>query len=194
MLEELERDLRKPYTPCEVGEFYKVSKSNYENIIRLINEEEDASNNIRTNFVDYDDIIIPTRKTAGSAGYDFCLTQDVTLRMDHSLLIPTFIRCKIEPGWVLKIYPRSSCGFKFNMVLCNTVGIIDSDYYYSETDGKDNEGHIMIKIKNEGTHIMRMKAGERFCQGMLEMYGITYSDKNNKKEVRQGGIGSTGTV
>ena len=38
----------------------------------------------------------------------------------------------------LGIYIRSSLGFKYNIRMCNQVGIIDADYY----NNKDNEGHI----------------------------------------------------
>ena len=62
-------------------------------------------------------------------------------RKKFSTKIPTGIRVKIDKGWVLKIYPRSSFGFKYRMQLDNTVGIIDSDYYNAK-----NEGHIFIKI------------------------------------------------
>lgn len=50
----------------------------------------------------------------------------------------------MEDNWVLQCYPRSGLGFKFRLQLNNTVGIIDSDYYYS-----DNEGHIFAKITND---------------------------------------------
>jgi dUTP pyrophosphatase len=71
--------------------------------------------------------------------------------------------------------------------LANTVGIIDSDYYFS-----DNEGHIMAKIAVEGDQPVLLKVGERFMQGIFIPYGITYTDKAT--EVRNGGFGSTGTV
>ena len=50
----------------------------------------------------------------------------------------------MQPEWVLKCYPRSGLGFKYRLQLNNTVGIIDSDYFYS-----DNEGHIFAKLTND---------------------------------------------
>ncbi len=58
--------------------------------------------------------------------------------------VPTGVRAEIDTGWVLQIFPRSSLGFKFRLQLNNTVGIIDSDYFYS-----DNEGHMFIKVTND---------------------------------------------
>ena len=65
------------------------------------------------------------------------------------------------------------------------VGIIDSDYFYS-----DNEGHIMVKITNEGVKTMKVAKGDGFCQGIFLPYGITEDDSVETK--RNGGFGSTG--
>lgn len=134
----------------------------------------------------YDSIITPIRATKGSAGYDFMTPINIYLNPNESIKIPTGIRCKIENGWVLKCYPRSSLGFKYRMQIDNTVGIIDSDYYYS-----DNEGHIFIKITNDSNagKILAINANEFFVQGIFCEYGITYDD--NVENTRNGGIGST---
>ena len=70
----------------------------------------------------------------------------------------------MEDGWVLKIYPRSGLGFKYRLQLNNTVGIIDSDYYYS-----DNEGHIMIKVTNDSNEnkIVDVKQGKASLRAYL---------------------------
>lgn len=92
----------------------------------------------------YENISLPKRATAGSAGYDFFSPVDFQLGPGETIKIPTGIRAQMEPDWVLKIYPRSGLGFKYRLQLNNTVGIIDSDYFNS-----DNEGHIFIKITND---------------------------------------------
>ena len=92
----------------------------------------------------YSSISLPKRATRGSAGYDFYTPVSVTVKPGETVKIPTGIRAEMEPEWVLKCYPRSGLGFKFRMQLNNTVGIIDSDYFYSE-----NEGHIFSKITND---------------------------------------------
>ena len=92
----------------------------------------------------------------------------------------------MEENWVLKLYPRSGLGFKYRLQLNNTVGIIDSDYFYS-----DNEGHIFAKITNDSNEdkTVSLEAGEGFMQGIFIEYGITFDD--DATQIRNGGFGST---
>lgn len=134
----------------------------------------------------YNEIPLPTRSTTGSAGYDFYLPNEINLRKYESMVIPTGIRCKIDDGWVLKMYPRSGHGFKYGIRLANTVGIIDADYYNA-----DNEGHIQIKLVNDSisTKDISFKSHIAFCQGIFVPFGITVDDEVEAKRV--GGFGST---
>lgn len=134
----------------------------------------------------YDNIQLPTRATSGSAGYDFKAPIGFTLEPGDTIKIPTGIRVQINDGWWLGCLPRSGLGFKYRMQLNNTMGVIDSDYYYS-----DNEGHIFAKITNdsyEGKDIT-VEAGDGFLQAIFIPYGITYDD--DAKGIRNGGMGST---
>lgn len=136
----------------------------------------------------YDLIKLPERSTVGSAGYDFYAPFDIQLPVGMSLTIPTGIRVKIDDGWFLACFPRSGLGFKYKFQLDNSVGIIDSSYYYS-----DNYGHILVKISVErgvdGSGIY-IGNGDRFVQGIFLPYGITVDDNVTKE--RNGGFGSTG--
>ncbi len=134
----------------------------------------------------YDSLILPKRATKGSAGYDFYAPFDITLKPGETIKIPTGIRVYMEENYVLKLYPRSGLGFKYRLQLNNTVGIIDSDYYYS-----DNEGHIFIKLTNDSKldKDMLVKKGEGICQGIFLKFGLTIDDDTN--EIRNGGFGST---
>ena len=134
----------------------------------------------------YEAITIPRRGTSGSAGYDFFTPIDIILRPGETITIPTGIRVRMDEGWVLKCYPRSGLGFKYRLQLNNTVGIIDSDYYYS-----DNEGHIFSKITNDTNEgkTVEIPAGTGFMQGIFVEYGITVDDYICTK--RNGGFGST---
>lgn len=134
----------------------------------------------------YENIRLPKRATSGSAGYDFFAPVCIKLAPGETVKIPTGVRVWMEPEWVLKCYPRSGLGFKFRLQLNNTVGIIDSDYYYS-----DNEGHIFAKITNDSNEgkTVEVKAGDGFMQGIFVEYGITLDD--DVTEVRNGGFGST---
>lgn len=134
----------------------------------------------------YENIMIPMRATAGSAGYDFYSPIGFSLLPGETIKIPTGIRVEMEPDWVLKCYPRSGLGFKFRLQFNNTVGIIDSDYFYS-----DNEGHIFSKLTNDSNEgrTVTIEAGMGFMQGIFVEYGITVDD--DVTDVRNGGFGST---
>lgn len=134
----------------------------------------------------YDELDLPRRATSGSAGYDFFAPFSFSLKPGETIKIPTGIRAKMEEEWVLQLFPRSGLGFKYRLQLNNTVGIIDSDYYFS-----DNEGHIFCKItndSNENKEIM-VQQGTGFVQGIFLPYGITEDD--DADGVRNGGFGST---
>ena len=134
----------------------------------------------------YENIKLPRRATSGSAGYDFFLTKDISLAPGQTALIPTGIRVRIDEGWTLQLYPRSGLGFKYRLQLNNTVGIIDSDYYFSK-----NEGHIFCKITNDSKEgkTVELKEGDAFCQGLFLPFGITTDD--DTEGIRDGGFGST---
>lgn len=134
----------------------------------------------------YEEIRLPRRGTAGSAGYDFYAPMDFTLAPGEFIRIPTGIRAQMEEGWVLTIYPRSGQGFKYRVQLYNSVGVIDADYF-----GAENEGHIQIKLVNANTEgkVMQVKQGEAFAQGIFLPFGITVDD--DADGLRCGGFGST---
>lgn len=162
-----------------IAKFHKVSYEQFfESCREDFNEEEIKEM--------YEKIKLPARATSGSAGYDVFAPFDFALAPSQTLKIPTGIRCEIDEGWVLKIYPRSGLGFKFRLQLNNTVGIIDSDYFYS-----DNEGHIFIKITNDSNEnkTVEVKSGTGFAQGIFVEYGITVDD--DATGIRNGGLGST---
>ena len=134
----------------------------------------------------YDNIQLPTRATKGSAGYDFKSPIGFTLSPNKTIKIPTGMRVIIDEDWVLKIYPRSSLGFKYRLQLNNGTGIVDSDYSHS-----DNEGHIFLKLTNDTNEnkILEVEQGNGIVQGIFVEYGITVDDECT--ETRNGGIGST---
>ena len=134
----------------------------------------------------YEKISLPVRATAGSAGYDFYAPDDFVIEPGKTIKIPTGIRVEMEENWVLKCYPRSGLGFKFRLQLNNTVGIIDSDYFYS-----DNEGHIFVKLTNDTNEgkTVSVAQGTGMVQGIFMQYGVTIDD--DATEVRNGGFGST---
>ncbi len=168
----------------KVGEFEKVS---YEQFYKAMSEIIDTEYKDEFIQMAYDALELPKRATSGSAGYDFKAPFSFELHPGETIKIPTGIRVKIEDGWWLGCLPRSGLGFKYRLQLNNTMGVIDSDYYYS-----DNEGHIFAKITNDSNEgkAIEVKAGDGFMQAIFIPYGITYSDSADG--VRNGGMGSTG--
>ena len=134
----------------------------------------------------YDAVRLPGRATRGSAGYDFYAPDTFVIEPGRTIKIPTGIRVEMEENWVLKCYPRSGLGFKYRLQLNNTVGIIDSDYFYS-----DNEGHIFVKLTNDTNEgkTVEIPRGSGFMQGIFVEYGITVDD--DAAGIRNGGFGST---
>lgn len=130
------------------------------------------------------DVDLPKRATKFSAGYDFYSPLEFNLLPGETIKIPTGIRCGMNTDWVLLLFPRSGLGFKYRVRFENTVGVIDSDYYHS-----DNEGHIFVKITNEGDKLLTVHKNEAFCQGIFFEYGITEDD--TVEMTRNGGFGST---
>lgn len=165
-----------------VAQFYKVSLENFMQAIK-----DDFPQYTEEDIKDmYESIELPSRATRGSAGYDFHAPFAFSLPAGSTIKIPTGIRAKMDEDWVLKLYPRSGLGFKYRLQLNNTVGIIDSDYFYS-----DNEGHIMAKITNDSNEgkTVDISAGMGFMQGIFLEYGITVDD--DAQGIRNGGFGST---
>lgn len=165
-----------------IAKFHKVSFEQFkEGYCDTFGNEDD-----KTVQSIYESIKLPARATAGSAGYDFYVPVSLIISPGQTVKIPTGIRVEMEENWVLKCYPRSGLGFKYRLQLNNTVGIIDSDYFYS-----DNEGHIFAKITNDSNEgkTLEMEAGSGFMQGIFVEYGITEDD--NVTASRNGGFGST---
>ena len=167
-----------------IAQFEKVS---FEQFLKDYNDTFDYGQSIEEIRTIWESIKLPTRATVGSAGYDFVTPIGFTLKPGKTIKIPTGIRCRIDAGWVLKLYPRSGLGFKYRLQLNNTVGIIDGDYFDS-----DNEGHIFAKVTNDSNEdkIIIMNSRSGFMQGIFVPYGITIDDDTDG--IRNGGFGSTG--
>lgn len=135
---------------------------------------------------EYEAIKLPVRATRGSAGYDFFSPVRFELAPGESIKLATGVRVKIDEGWALMLYPRSGLGFKYRLQFDNTVGVIDSDYYYSY-----NEGHIFIKMTNDSrdNKSIVIERGAAFAQGVFTPFGLTVDD--DVTAVRNGGFGST---
>ena len=164
-----------------IAKFEPVSRERFtEDIENAFDINEAAAEEI------YKSLKLPVRATVGSAGYDFFSPADIEIEAGQSVLIPTGIRVKMEPGWVLLLFPRSGLGFKYRFQLDNSVGVIDQDYYHAK-----NEGHIMAKMTNDSREgkTLSIKAGQAFMQGVFVPFGTAEEDEVTAKRIL--GFGST---
>lgn len=133
------------------------------------------------------EINLPKRNTMHSAGYDFEAAVEITLPPKTITAVPTGIKAYMQDGEVLQMYARSSLAMKKHLVLINSVGIIDKDYYNNES----NEGHIQILLFNYGEEAVVLQKGERVSQGIFQPY-LTVDNEAVSNVKRLGGFGSTG--
>ena len=134
----------------------------------------------------YNEYSLPKRGTKSSAGYDFYALYDYTLKSGEIMKIPTGVKVCMEEDDVLLLIDRSSMGFKYNVRMCNQVGVIDADYY----NNSNNEGHMWICIQNHGDKDYVVKKGEGMIQGMFVKY-LKIDDDVISDSERNGGFGST---
>ncbi len=126
----------------------------------------------------YNNYSLPKRDTKYAAGYDFYALFDYTLKPGEIKKIPTGVKVIMEDDDTLLLLDRSSMGFKYNVRMCNQVGVIDKDYY----NNLNNEGHMCIKIQNEGNKDYIVKKGDAMCQGIFIKYLKTDDDIISKKD------------
>ena len=131
--------------------------------------------------------VLPTRGTSKSAGYDLASPIDVIIEPHSSVLIWTNIKAFMAEDELLEVYVRSSIGIKKGLMLKNTVGIIDSDYYSNES----NDGNIGLNLRNMTDEAVVIEKGERICQCVFQKYLIADNDVY-LSDSRVGGFGSSG--
>ena len=135
------------------------------------------------------DINLPVRKTKYAAGYDIEAAEDIVIPSFKKgmapVLIPTGLKAYMEDDEVLYLYNRSSNPKKKGLVLANSVGVVDKDYY----GNPDNDGHIMFAFFNIKDEDIIIKKGEAIGQGVFSKYLVTDGDVSLGD--RTGGFGST---
>ena len=134
----------------------------------------------------YDKIELPKRSTLKSAGYDIRSITKGIIHPGEAMVFKTGVKVSMNDDEIFYIFDRSSLGFKYNVTLSNSVGVIDADYYNNE----DNEGHFAVKLINFGDKDFEVNIGDRIAQGVFMKY-LTVEDEEEIKTKRKGGIGST---
>ena len=135
----------------------------------------------------YESIVLPKRSTSKSAGYDIRSITSGTIKPGESMVFKTGLKVSMNDDEVFFIFDRSSLGYKYDVSLSNSVGVIDADYYNNE----DNEGHFSIKLINHGEKDFEVKIGDRIAQGVFMKY-LCVDDEEKIDKKRKGGFGSTG--
>ncbi len=134
-------------------------------------------------------INLPVRKTANSAGYDVEAAEDTIIPVfkpgQKPTLVKTGLKAYCEPDEFYMLCNRSSNPGKRGLVMANSVGIIDSDYYENE----DNDGHFMFAFYNFFDHDIEIKKGDVIGQAIFMKY--LKVDRDNATGTRKGGFGST---
>jgi dUTP pyrophosphatase len=176
----------------KVIKFEKVSYEQFkEDVLKALSDWDNFDSSEEHIKDIYDNIKLPKRATDGSAGYDFFTPFELHISSSsecyQTLKFPTGIRVEMPKNVVLLLFPRSSLGFKYRLQLDNTIGVIDSDYYYS-----DNEGHMWCKFTKGVEHKeLYLNEGDAYMQGIFINYLLTDDDSEDDKQVRNGGFGST---
>lgn len=135
------------------------------------------------------DINLPKRSTKYSAGYDVeaacdCVIEPFQLGKKPTL-VETGLKAYMLEDEYLMLCNRSSNPFKKGLVMANSVGIIDADYY----GNPDNDGEMMFTFYNLGTEPITIEKGYAIGQGIFQKYYTTENDAAEGKRV--GGFGST---
>ncbi len=131
----------------------KFEKISFEQFKKDISDDEGV----------YKNYSLPMRKTKASIGYDFFALEDFEIKPGEIKKVPTGVKAIFPKDEAFMLFVRSSMGFKWNVRLCNQVGIIDSDFY----NNSENEGHMWFAFQNHGDKIFKVKAGEAFGQGLF---------------------------
>lgn len=134
-------------------------------------------------------INLPIRSTKNSAGYDIEAAEDCVIPAfklgQKPVLVKTGLKAYMQSDEVLILANRSSNPGKKGLILANSIGIVDSDYY----GNPDNDGHIMFAFFNFKDKDVEIKKGDRIGQGMFQKYLVT--DNDVAEGERTGGFGST---
>lgn len=135
------------------------------------------------------EINLPVRKTKYSAGYDIEAAEDCIIpsfkKVDKPTLVKTGLKAYMQPDEVLCLYNRSSNPGKRGLVMANSVGIIDADYYQNP----DNDGHFMFSFINIKDEDVEIKKGDAIGQAIFQKYLVVDNDISTGE--RMGGFGST---
>jgi dUTP pyrophosphatase len=128
--------------------------------------------------------VIPRYETAGAAAFDLTAIDAMNIRPGRAATLRTGLAFGVPKGYVMLVYSRSGHGFKYGVRLCNSVGVIDSDY----------RGEVQVRLHNDGDETVVVHAGTRVAQAMLlPIPKVELVEGELSSTARgTGGMGSTG--
>ena len=168
-------------TECSAGYDFEVAEDiivpSHSNLYEYLQNEA-------TKNVSLTDLLLDPSKL--KTVYTLAEMADLTkLTKAKPTLVPTGVKCKLEPDTYLELSVRSSCPLKYWLILANSVGIIDADYY----SNPDNDGEIFFQMINLSPYDIQLKKGDIIGQGIIKPYLKTEDDAAQGD--RLGGFGST---
>ena len=105
-------------------------------------------------------INLPVRKTKYSAGYDVEAAENTIIPSFKKGMKPTLVKTGIKAymkeNEYLMLANRSSNPGKKGLILANSIGVVDQDYY----GNSDNDGHIMFAFYNIKDEDVEIKKGD----------------------------------
>ena len=134
----------------------------------------------------YSNVNLPRRATKLSAAYDLYSAAEVTIEAGQMGQIPTGVKAYFQDDEVLYLYSRSSFPIKYGLILPNSVGVIDADYY----NNSNNEGELFLLVYNITNYDVTVPQNERIAQAVFAKVLRSDDDLVND-EIRKGGFGST---
>lgn len=144
-----------------------------------------------------EDIVLPSITNALMDFYDSDFRDTLNLEgiskflKEYDIFKPTLVssgvKCQLEQSEYLELSVRSSTPLKYGIIMANSEGIIDADYYNNES----NEGEIFFQLYNLTPFDIQLLRGDCLCQGIIKNYQITTDDNQVEKLIRGGGLGST---
>ena len=131
------------------------------------------------------EIKLPQRATKHSAGYDFYSPVDVVIKPQEMQMIWTDVKAQFNEDEVLLLCVTSGMG-KYGIMLANTLGVIDCDYY----SNVGNDGNLGFRLYNFSNQEYVIKAGDKIGQGIFTKF-LTVTNEKEITNQRVGGYGST---
>ncbi|HEX2091164.1 MAG TPA: dUTP diphosphatase [Longimicrobiaceae bacterium] len=132
------------------------------------------------------DLPLPTRQTAGSAGYDVASAEpDFVLAPGERRLVSTGLAMELPADVECQVRPRSGLALRHGITLPNSPATIDPDY----------RGELRIILWNAGSDPVPILRGTRIAQLVFARFvapEVVEVEEVEATERGVGGFGSTG--